>query len=706
MTAIPLTVEQNPWIACSLALTFFFSAPGLAWGWYWWPTDADEDRGARGSLLATALAAFVSLAVTLLAALALGEAGWLHRPGHAALIGVVAIAGLATGLGRAPDRCRAFLRAAAPGVGAMLLAFCIVMNLPHRGEWVLGGWDPGVYMNQGVQVARSGSFTSEPLPCFTDLTQEQFEVFARGGPTAYRELVPGVPAHPDDRSAVVYFFRLFPTLIATLAQSGGLRAATRVNDFMGVFALLAFAALLARARPGFWLPLGTLLLAAQPLWLYELHTPTSEMLHLYLVLAAGLFWLRRAQGARWNLGFSAALAIGILNRFDHLVFAALWIALTALADATREDRRRVLHERLLQVALVAAAGIADAALSPITLQRLHFVVPMLLVTAIALGLAASATDALCAVRRVRDAATRHALAAGRAAALLAVALFCALWSGRVPGFLGEAADTLRRVVPFIGRLPLAAALAGGLWMGCLRRREQLAPFVLFLAGCAAAMLIESNIVPIYPWAARRHVPFTLPAIALLGGFAFAQLAGAGGRARGPARALALLALCAILWDQRAVARDAWRHTEYDGVSARIAEVAAQIGPDDVVLADHPWWATPLMLLHGKQVLSGEELWDRPKPGAPETGQAALASLAARGRRIRLLTSTGGGLDVYPLPFEGAVLDWSIAPFVFREVQHHKSARGFAARERTREFRLYTWRPAAAAGAATSRKTSP
>ena len=209
------------------------------------------------------------------------------------------------------------LRTVSPGLVLLARRISVAMLLPQRGEWVLGGWDPGIYVNQGVSLephrqpaVRAGSLFSPDLatvksPC------------SRGRRIPTWKPIPlspwiGAPGLQP------FFFPGTPSLIALLYRCGGLRAATRVNDFAGILAALVFAAAalgLMRRGPGAFFALAALV--AQPLWLYHAHFPTSEMLQLLLLSGLALaFPLRaRSPGAAVLRGHCCARRKSIAFRF-------------------------------------------------------------------------------------------------------------------------------------------------------------------------------------------------------------------------------------------------------------------------------------------------------------------------------------------------------------------------------------------------------
>lgn len=105
------------------------------------------------------------------------------------MTGIILMGGI-TGRLIKPGYFRSLFYYHAIGMVALWIGFFIVLLLPQRGEWVVGGWDPGVYLNQGVLVSQQGSFYPEALPCYKNLSEEAFAAFTRGRGN-YIEAFPG-----------------------------------------------------------------------------------------------------------------------------------------------------------------------------------------------------------------------------------------------------------------------------------------------------------------------------------------------------------------------------------------------------------------------------------------------------------------------------------------------------------------------------------
>lgn len=707
-------VAANNFISASVFLFACWYLPGMAWEWLLACRPGSPSRGGSAAggrticwgrdcsrvsgLWTDHLAGFVGCLVCGLPA-ALLVAGLLaaahrFRPGW--MLGamlLVTLAGLILGgLQRAPVLARR-LRLGAPGGLLFMALLAAVLLPPRRGEWIAGGWDPGVYVNTGVAAARQGGFGDWPLAGWTGLSAGEMELFARRLSPDYAEWFPGAPVAPVDRACRPYFFPATPLLVGTAFHAGGLRAATRAGMLAGVLAAPVFL-LLARGLFGRWPAAGlaTLLLALHPLFLYHLHTPVSEMLELFAVVAAGwLLLLRRdSPGALWPL--AGMLLLGVLNRISFAAPAALFVLAVVVLDRGRPDRRRAALEHGLLLAAIIAGVVVDLAFSGMV-PRLRHVLPLLLgLTAALLGAAALA-DAMPA-RRPRPLSRRLAWAASIALGLAGLALlgYWANPSAGPAGVFGSAVGTVRRMLPFLGW-----AMAGFAGLGLLavvldRRAVPVGPaalgFGLCLLAACLALLPGKWIAELYPWATRRFLACGLPLLALLATYAVLWLRARLGGRRFLAQTVLVAALAGLIgsqWPQRLAA---WRCTEYDGLSAALAKTAAQIAPGDIVVADHFAWAMPLAMIYGRRVVNGSGLWERPEPGCREKLAALADRLSGQERRLRFLTSTPRGMEVWGPAAPAAVETWRGEPVALDTVIHSPRAASFAVRPSLREFRLH------------------
>ncbi len=697
------------WVArtfAALLLTAALALTGTAWAWLMpsvlFAPASRVARALRVMAAALAIGSGLFLPLTMLwFEFGLGTRGIVLCWGA-----VWCGAGVFLGWLFARERVRAVWSDGWPGLVLLWAATWIVLSLPGRSAWVVGGWDPGVYVNQGVAAARAGAFHVPALPVHAFLPYAEMRPFLRDFFGRYIECFPGMPIDPASRVMQPYFFRLFPTWIALAAQAGGLTAATRVNLVLGLPVLLLVGAMLrthgyGRAQA----VMAVSLLAFHPLWVYHLQLPVSEMLELVLWCAAAWMARWRRDGAFPAFLVGMVLLAGLLNRFSFLPFAAMLVAVMAWEDGSREDRGAVLRERFWQMLGLAAGVWFDYVVCRITMVRLTAVAPRVVGFAALILVAATCFDLCAFSARFRRCVER--LSPWKAAALAAgpLLLFGLVVLSRLPAWARMSAGQMARQMPFlVGFAPggfasplLVLAVPAGMWLLASEQRPSrfLAGMAVALVGVALASSMGGHIVAIQPWSSRRYLTSAVPLLAMLTALPLGGLWAYPGLRRSWRRVGALLLLAAVLGGLAPRAWRAWSRPEYDNVAPALAAIARQVNPQtDVVLADHHWWGAPLLFLYDRQVLNGTWLYEARGPGSMARALKALERFRRAGWRVRFLTSTEHGLDLYPIHPGTVSLDWEAPPLRYRELVHGPAVTDFVWREKAAHFRLYTWQDGA------------
>ena len=594
--------------------------------------------------------------------------------------------------------------AAALAVVALLAA--VPLAAPPRSEWLAGGWDPGIYQNNAVAIARANGFQGRAESVYSRMPLEDRPLFTRSD-AEYHEVFPGAPIRLADGSLPLYFFHLSPLCGAWFWRAGGLDALLRMPAVLALWGLLPMLALAGLAGWRGWrlgAALGAWLLS--PMWWYQQSLPTSEMLYLLLLLGGILLYLREAdRGAAVPAGAMAALFAATANHLNAALLAGILLLVAAAAEAAARAPRRVVRIALCFAAL--GAGIAwDLGFAGITIlrleekdQALRVILPAFAALAL-LGtlLAWRPLPAAVRARGLRWLAAGGGLA-GLALAALAlgtavepVRLALMKAADRLP-VAGPVLERVLRVVPFHGPLGWAWACAGLAGLS-LRRDPALRlwkALAFALALVCLLLFVEPGIAPLYPWALRRYVVFLVPLLAW--GQAFAAVRGIEEiRARGGGwRWAALLILAPAVVEGARLAAAAGRVGDYPGLARTLAALEQALQPGDVVIADDPEWGTPLLLAGGRDVVSGRRLWRSEDPGFQRRYLDALARARREtGRRFLWMTSTGDRLDLYPVELGVAPAPLAEIAYAFHTVNHGERGRTYEVRERQRVFRLYEW----------------
>ncbi|MFO7691734.1 MAG: hypothetical protein R6V57_01490 [Vicinamibacterales bacterium] len=532
-------------------------------------------------------------------------------------------------------------------------------------EYVMGGKDPGTYMNEGIQIGQHGSLTIHD-PALAALPEEFRPMFLSGGRDAIaqglHEGVRFMGFFVADRArgeVMGQFPHGFPSWIAIAYGLDGLSGARRAVGAWAMLGLLAVyyaGARFAGRAPAF---IAAMLVGINVATVWYSRYPNSEVMQQALLFAALLALARAYRDGDRFFAPVAALLLGSLPfvRLDSLVVLGAVGAGLLLLIA---DGKRLGWMFLAPLAILLASAAAYFA-GPL---KAYLAIPMLQA-----GGAAGLLTALAAlvvaglvIGRLRAASPASVEVCQRwAPRVLAVAVVSAAayaYFLREPAGKLAAHDAyaLRVFAWYVGPVGLLAAIAGFAALAWTRFWRD--P-VLLTAGALLSVFFfyKIRIVPEHFWQARRYLPHILPfACLMLASGAFVAYWHRVGPAPSsvPRRArmraaLGYLApplgvLAFVGWTFAEGTRPIVNHVEYAGLIPAIERLAGQFGDRDLVLVEPRYssdthvLATPLAYVYARNVL----LFSSPRPGGAAVGQF----LAWAGRTYdRVFLLAEGGFDL-------------------------------------------------------------
>jgi len=612
------------------------------------------DRGHRAALAAEERVFWhvvLSVAWSLALALALAAAGRYTFDrvliGNAAL-SLLLLAGGRRRLGYAGTAARVSWTALLP-VAIVALGF---WRFPPPSEYIIGGKDPGSYISEGVQFARTGALV---IP----------DRVAAAVPAAERALFFPPPLNeafysnrfmgfflldPAAGSVVGQFPHLYPASIAFGYDAAGVRGALLAVVVWAVFGLVAvyFTGVRLVGRPAAFA--AVVLLAVHLVEIWFARYPNSEVVMQALVFAGLLAFARAHQDGDRFFGAAAGVLIALLIflKIDGL----LAILALAIASATGwlVDRRPPRPAFVLTLAIGGALGwwYLSGPLRP------YFFLPLVYLNHLPRGpmFAAIAAMGLVALALVflrerfapRVRAVLPAVFAAVLVLLAGYAVFFRQPGGRLAPADAYALKTFVNVYLFWPGFLLA--IAGIVLVA--RRDFWRDPGLLFVfAAFSVFLFYKIKIVPEHFWMSRRFLPVILP-----GALLFAAAAAIGRPAPGwlrgwrLARTVAGAAILAGLgWQYVAAAAPLVPHREYEGMTRTIERLASRFGDRDLVLvegrdagSDTHVLGLPLAYVYGRDVL----VLFSPRP---DKGQLAAFLEDAFRRYGRVVFVGGGGTDL-------------------------------------------------------------
>ncbi len=469
-------------------------------------------------------------------------------------------------------------------------------------------------------------------------------------------------------------------MVAVLYQTGGMAMAMIMPLLVGTLAILMFS-FLPLPHSVYSVPsvdnsspappyspsvipfLSPLLFLPQPILIYHLRTPTSEITELFFLGAFMALWsIARPTALRRWLG-GALLFLAAVNRISFELFGAWLILIVACMDLRSDDRRRTLHDHAaLMIGLLLGIAYYEY-VSPDSLAKLNHIMTSLHGGVLLLLGGVLALDLLCAGRtRANIRLDLILLGVGAVGFVTAEQCSAAPWK--------EFCHNLLALSSYTGWLLIAIA-APGCWL-IFRRPTTATYWALFLCVALLIVLHHKHAADLYPWALKRYLVYAVPLFALLAG---TTLMAVWRQRRFKWLAAALLA--GILVSNVRLCKDAWLAPDHEGISRELTQVAQHIHADDIVISDHFRWGTPLALAYGKNVINGERLWSTRDAAIIRHATTLVQEGAGKDHDVYFLTSTGDALGIYLGAIPETVRVWTSTPWKTQRIAHHKNSRTFA-----------------------------
>jgi 4-amino-4-deoxy-L-arabinose transferase-like glycosyltransferase len=490
-------------------------------------------------------------------------------------------------------------------------------------EYIIGGKDPGTYINEGIQIAQRGQvIVRDPDVASVPAVYRDLFFPSHQQATYYSLRLMGFfNQDPDAGSVVGQFPHFYPASIAIGYALNGLSGARQTVAFWTVLGLLAVYFTGRRMFGHAAAAAAALLLGLNVVEVWFGRYPNSEMTMQALIFAAFLAVGRIRDGGRVFFGIvaGAVLGLSLFLRYEILLAFAAFAAAGVMAPVSG---RRLGAPFRLAVTLASAAGLWYLT-GP---MRAYFAYPIDFVHqrgGLWLG-AAGLVAALAANWLVRrppvHTLVRRFFPPALAMALVALAVFAYFFrheGGRTA--LGDAM-AFRTFGWYLTPWMLALAVAGAAVMTATRFWRD-PEFYLTAATFSVFFFYKTRIVAEHFWTSRRFLGVALPA-ALLLAMAGTQWASGGDAGTADERAtrrprwrewvglvtLALVALAAGVSFWRA-ATPVRHHVEYAGLIPKLEQLAARVGDRDLLLvesrnagSDLHVLAMPLAYIYGRHVL--------------------------------------------------------------------------------------------------------
>jgi hypothetical protein len=594
-------------------------------------------------------AVIVSIALTLSIVLLLAA---LHRYTFERLIAgnllVTAAAAMA-----ARGRLRLGPAARRPGLTIVLPLLLILLGawrFSPPSEYIIGGKDPGVYMNAGIQIGQRGTLWFHD-PVIADLPAFAWDLFQPyyGRDVYYSTRFMGFFIMDPERGTVVSQFpHLYPASIAVGYGVDGLTGARRVTGAWAILGVLAVYFASARIVGRGAAALGAGLLTLHVIQVWFARYPNTEVVLQALLFAALLAHARaHADGVRFFAPLTGLLAGLLLFLRIDAVFAVAAIVAGAAIGGVTGIRSRVSMWIGLGVTSTIAAVYLLGPMRGYMERPIVYLdnLPRAGYLALAAGAALLAVLLVGAPRMPRLSARLGRWLPTSLAVVLAAAALYALFFRHPAGRLAaHDAYALRTFAEFYVLIPAVLAALAGYAIYARRSFWKAPEFFLAVPIFGFFFFYKIHIVPEHFWMARRFLPVILPmTLVLAAALAFGE--GRGLRRRAIQWTVGLLFVGLLAAQYQRAARPILGHVEYAGMIPHLETLAGRIADDELVIAesrdsgsDIHVLATPLAYIYARNVL----LLASPRPDK-EVFARYLEAARSQYRRVLFLGS--GGTDL-------------------------------------------------------------
>ena len=497
---------------------------------------------------------------------------------------------------------------------AALLALASVQFFPPA-EYIIGGKDPGTYINEGIQIAqRGGLVISDPAVAAVPVPTRDLFFPRHEGQAYYSNRFMGFfLLDPDAGRVIGQFPHLFPASIAIAYGLDGLSGARNVVGWWAALGLLAvyFAGARLLGRPAAFAAAALLGLHVITVWFGRYPNAESAMQPWTFALLLAFARAHQDEDPFFAPVAGVMAALFIFLKIDGvIVFACMSLAALAMFAA---ERRVVRWTFLLPLALAAVPAWLywSGPMEPYiyTQQQQLLRVPPLLLVAGGAALAVLTAMVVALQRRLSEPvrATVPWVVSATAVLGASYAYFLRAPVGRLADYDAYAFRTFTDF--FLFPAGAAAAVIGIVVLA--RRATWRDPALLcVIVGASCVLLYKIKIVPDHFWMERRLVPVILPgALLAIAAASFGMPGGPPAWWR-PLRMVGGTIFVAMLGWQYAVAAAPVRaHVEYAGMIPYLEALAGRVGERDLVIVeardagvDTHVLALPLAYIYAKNVL--------------------------------------------------------------------------------------------------------
>jgi hypothetical protein len=571
------------------------------------------------------------------------------------------------------------------GLRISIVFVLIFLFFNLNSQWIMGGWDPGIYTNQGLNIANKNGFVQPVGFEDDDLMSDEIlmiskvpdEMVSPIPGEEYRELLPGVRIDVEKGDVSNLFFRNFPSFIGMLSNWGLVDFGLKANVFAGLMTVLIFIVLAYRMFGSFYSVAFCLMLFFHSLFLYHIKLPTTEVLQMALFFGFVLL-----NSWRTNLFISVFSALiffcAVTNRAGFIAFGSLYLFFVCLAKTTTDESRKERFTFLVLTCLGLICGlIYDIIYSSNTIIKLNYVLDKLFMVALASIIGSVIVTAFSNFFKIyllklvdvfENRKNGYITACLLILATIVITFF-------VYNKSDYPANQIKMLISYFGMVTLLFVFAGMFFMLFDPKTNIYAKTtVVFLIVVSIVTFSNQYVANLYPWAVRRYVTYTLPLIILSAIYLPCVL----WRSKKVfPRVLAVMFIFVICISQARSTFKVLIHSEYRGILVKLEELDNELDDESLILVDDHRFATPLMYIYGHKVMDNALLVSKVcDENSANRYYNLLKKMHDRGHSVYFFTTKH--LSKEPsFPFEIVLSNiWNSAEFETTEVVHGENQKAF------------------------------
>ena len=486
--------------------------------------------------------------------------------------------------------------------GLPLLLLLALLPLYRPFEYILGGRDPGVYVNAGIMVSRTGGIPFKD-PLIDELPAEVRGLFLRGvqahGVTTTERIQGYWYPEKGAERIVPQGLHLFPAWLGAGRWLFGFPGLLWMIPAIAIFGCAGIYYFCSKVTNWQASAVVTVLLLLSPIQIYFSRYPSSEVLVLALLWSGLYFYQCFVETSSRLCAALAAIGIGLtlLTRLDSVLLIAPVCLVTAYTLIRCPEKKGSFLFPLFFGLLVVHAAVHMLFVSRsyvLAVINVLKIIPLLAEIALP-----GFIVGLLLLYLVRD-RVRSLLVMGEAkhfswplpALVAAAACYAYFYRPFHPGGywdLGNA-NSFRYYAFYMGSFATLVVVIGFMhFIHSEKSRNVLFTFVALT--CFGFYFYRLQIYPELIWAMRRFVPVVWPASFVLIAMLLARLWRAERRLRWPARITAATVALVLLGNAVTTAPFYFKLREYDGAVAWVEGAAGRIGERDLVIFEPRFFGT-------------------------------------------------------------------------------------------------------------------